>query len=465
MEQTGNSSEGLLRRRFSRRDVLKGAAVGAFGLGAAQVTGCGLFTSDSGDADTIELWHWETPPHRVEAFKKLFDRFTEETDIKIKQQAINFPDYDSKIQSAIESDTLPDIIFVNPPQLTLLQPKGVAMQLDDVFKEIDGKVGFFEKTYEDYAVNGSQWAVPLFGVTWPLTYRADLHEAAGFDGPPETWDDLLTRAEKMDGFRDKPGYYQPISTNGNYGNQSIWGYLRNNGARIVAEGSEGEKEKVVFDSKETRETYEFLAQLSEYTGQGASNADWQSTEQLIRSGGVQTLVYTGSPIGDLVTQDDNKELAKKYANTLVPRPSASGPIYNTGYARGAIVTTAAQDAGRAEAAKEWFRWVTKPENHAEMLLANKALFMPVDEATTKANTWTEDPFNKEFKDLVDTLTEAMKHISVQGFEENAWSSKAAAIEGSRLTASVLQKIVLDGQSVDEAVGWGHAQYEQIVQGG
>lgn len=464
MEQRRRSNEGLWSRRLSRRDVLKGAAIGALGLGAAQATGCGLLTSESGGEDTIELWHWETPPHRVEAFRKLFDRFTEETGINVKSQAINFPDYDSKLQAAIESDTLPDIVFANPPQLTLLQPKGVAMQLDDVFNEINDKVGFFEKTYEDYSVNGSQWAVPLFGVTWPLLYRADLHEAAGFDGPPETWDDLLVRAEKMDGSRNKPGYYQPVSTNGNYGNQSIWGYLRNNGAQIVAKGSGGE-EKVVFDSEETRETYEFLAQLSKYTGQGASNADWQSTEQLIRSGGVQTLIYTGSPIGDLVTQDNNKELAKKYANTLVPRPTASGPIYNTGYARAAVVTTAAQDAGRADAAKEWLRWVTKPENHAEMLLANKALFMPVDTATTEAETWTENSFNKEFKDLVDTLTEAMKHISVQGFEENTWTSEAAAVEGSRLTAAVLQKIVSDGQPVDEAVGWGHAEYEKIVNGG
>jgi multiple sugar transport system substrate-binding protein len=444
--------------------VLKGFAVGALGLGTAGITGCSPFASkarSSGSENELELWHWETPPHRIEAFTKLFDRFTEETGITVNQQPINFPDYNTKLQAAVEADTLPDIAFANPTQVTMLQPQGFVLRLDDVFNEIHDKVRFFEKTYEEYTVEGSLWAVPLFGVVWPLTYRADLHEEAGFDGPPETWDDVLSRAEKLNG--ELPGYYQPISTNGNYGNQSIWGYLRNNGARIVAPGPAGEKEEVVFDSKETIETYEFLVQLSKYTGEGASNADWGSTELLMRSGEVQALIYSGSPIGDLVTRDNNKELAKKYAMTLVPRPDASGPTYNTGYARAAAVTTAAEERGRAEAAKEWLRWVTQPENHAEMLLANKALFMPVDEATTKAETWTEDSFNQEFQEIIDVQTEAMSHISVQGFEEGVWSSAAAAIENSRMTAAVLQKIILENQPVDEAVGWGQDQYENFVE--
>ncbi len=455
------SGRGLLDRRFSRRDLLKGVAVGAVGLGAASIPGCGLFTAESGgEGEEIDLWHWETPPHRVQAYDTLFGRFAEETGIRVNAQAINFPEYDRQLESAIESNTLPDIVFANPPQLTLLQPRDLAIQLDDVFNEINDEIQFFENTYQPYTVDGAHWAVPLFGVVWPLTYRADLHEAAGFDGPPETWDDLLERAERMHG--NLPGYYQPVSTNGNYGNQSIWGFLRTNGAKIV-EGDPGQ-ERVVFNSPETIETYEFLAQLSQYTGEGASNADWGSTELLIRSGEVQTLVYTGSPLGDIVSEDQNPDLAHGYAMTLIPRPDASGPTYNTGYARAAMVTAAAEERGRVEAAKEWLRWVSQPENHAEMLLANLALFMPVDEATTTAETWTENEFNREFPDIIETQTEAMRHISVQGFEDGAWSPQAAAIEGSRLTASVLQRIVLEEWPVDEAVAEGHAEYEKIVQG-
>lgn len=448
------------RREFSRRDVLKGFAVGALGLGAAQMTGCGVFTADSRGEDELELWHWETPPHRVRAYDKLFKRFTDETGIKFKQVAINAPEFATKVQSAAEAGTLPDLLFANPPEMMLLVPEDLVIPLDDVFKDVHGEVKFFEKAHTTFNVDGAQWGIPLFGVSWPLTYRADLHEAAGFDGPPESWDDLLARAEKMHG--DLPGYYQPVSTNGNFGSQSIWGYLRTNGAQIVAP-SPG-KEKVVFNSKETIETYEFLSKIAKYTGNGADNADWPSTELLIRNGQVQTLVYTGSPLGDLITKNDNKELAKKYAMALLPRPDSSGPLYNTGYARAAMITTAAEERGKVDAAKEWIRWVSKPENNAEMLLANLCLFMPVSEAANNAETWTEDPFNREFKQLIDTQVEAMRHISVQGFEEGAKSPRAAAIEGSRLTAAVLQKIVLDGQAVDEAVGWGHAEYENVVKG-
>jgi multiple sugar transport system substrate-binding protein len=461
VQENERTAYGRRRREFSRREVLKGFAAGAVGLGATQITGCGLFTAESGGEDEIELWHWETPPHRVEAYRKLFNRFSEETGIKLNQVAINGPEFATKVQSAAESNTLPELIFANPPEMMLLVPDDLAIPLDDVFKDIHQKVQFFEKAHSIYNLNGAQWGIPLFGVSWPLTYRADLHEAAGFDGPPESWDDLLVRAEKMHG--DLPGYYQPVSTNGNYGNQSIWGYLRVNGAKIVAPSPDGEK--VVFNSKETIETYEFLKQLSQFTGKGASNADWPSTELLIRGGEVQTLVYTGSPLGDLVTKNNNKELAKKYAMALLPRPGASGPIYNTGYARAALVTKAAEERGKVDAAKEWLRWISKPENNAEMLLANLCLFMPVSEAANEAETWTQNPFNREFNNLIEVQTEAMRHISVQGFEEGAESPNAAAIEGSRLTAAVLQKIVLDNQPVDEAVAWGHAEYEKLVNSG
>lgn len=457
---SGGPSRSWWHKEYSRREVLKGVAVGALGLGVVQTTGCALFTTQAGGENELEVWHWETPPHRVKAYEGLFKRFTEETGISITQVPINYPEYPTKITAAAESDTLPDIVFANPAELTLLLSSDSLVPLDDVFNDVHNSVNFLEKSYTDYTIDGTQWGLPLFGISWPLTYRADLHEEAGFDGAPETWDDLLARAEKMHSTK-LSGYYQPISTDGNYGNQSVWGYLRTNGAKIVS-GPPGE-EKAAFDSKETIETYEFLKQLAEFTGAGAENASWGSTELLIRGGNVQTLIYTGSPLGDLVNQHNNEELAKKYSMALVPGPSASSSTYNTGYTRAALVTAPAEERGKLDAAKEWLKWVSEPENNAEMLLANRSLFMPVSTASNEAETWTQDSFNQEFKGLIDLQTEAMQYVSVQGFEEGAKSLEASAIENSRLAAEVLQDIVLKDVPVDEAVGAAHTEYEQILE--
>src|SRR3712207_7063943 len=57
--------------------------------------------------------------HRVEAYRKLFNRFSEETGIKLNQVAINGPEFATKVQSAAESNTLPELIFANPPEMML----------------------------------------------------------------------------------------------------------------------------------------------------------------------------------------------------------------------------------------------------------------------------------------------------------------------------------------------------------
>jgi len=440
----------------TRREFLKAAATSAVGLGLLRLGwGSGAHGAPVGPRDLV-LWHWETPPHRVTAYDRLLERFRQETGIVIRQVPIAFPEYHTKILTAAPARTLPDLIFVNPPQFMLLLSNDLAVPLDDMFAELHGKVRFFSP-YRDYEFQGKQWGVPLFGVSWPLTYRRDLHLAAGFVGAPATWGDLLSRAEKMHG-PDLPGFTLPISTKGNYGNQVVWGFLRTNGARIVV-GAPG-KEKVVFNSRETIETYKFLVELARFTGPGAETADWASTELLVRTGRVQTLIYTGSPIGDIA--DKNPDLARRYAQAPVPRPSREHKHANTGYARAAMITRDAQRRGTVAAAKEWLRWITQPENNAEFLLANPGLFMPVNHEVVKAKIWLGHPFNREYKPIVHALTEAMKHISVQGFEDGARSPKAAAIEGSFMTARVLQRIVLEKEPVEQAVAWGHREYEKIL---
>lgn len=402
---------------------------------------------------TIEMWHWETPPHRVEGIENLVDRFEEETGITVEQVPIDFGDYVSRILSAIATGDLPEIIQINPPQLPLLLEHNALVEVDDLFERLNARHGYSPAHYELYIMDGAQWGIPAFGVYWPMTYRADLYREAGLD-PPKTWDELLHAAEVLT-TDDHYGYMLPVSDHGNYGSQVVWSFLRSNNAQIV-DVVDGE-ERIVFDSPETRETYAFLAELAEYTVPGAEEMDWGMAERLLREGIPATAMYTGSWI--LPVYQDTPELLENYAMDLMPIPEG-GRVAHTGYPRAMVLTQAA--AEHREAVDQFLEWFYEPENSAEFMLSEPGLFAPVTETTATSEHFLGDEVISRVRDAMEKQIEAGDTLEVIGFIGDEPSRFSAEIESSFLLGRVLQRIVLDGWSVDEAVEWGQEQYEAII---
>jgi multiple sugar transport system substrate-binding protein len=411
--------------------------------------------------DSIVIWHWETPPARVEAMDALFGAYTKETGVKVEQVPINFADYQTKILSAIATNQLPDIIFINPPQLPLLLDNGAIIGVDDIFNSLNEQFTFPEALTKPYNVNGTQYGIPIFGVYWPLTYRADLYAAAGLSAP-ETWDEALAAAKQLmidengDGNTDIYGFCLPVSSNGNYGSQVVWSFLRSNGGDIVnvADG----KETVVFDSPENIETYTFLSQLAEYSPPGKENLDWAATELLIKSGRCATVMYNGAWIRELAQNDP--ELLAKYAMAPMPHP-AGKESRHTGYPRAITLTTKA--AGKLDTITAFLNWLYTPENHAQLLNMEPGLFMPVTEATANSEAFLGNPIVAQVADMVKVQAQVGGSIDIIGFTGPESAAHASQIESSFTLGKVLQRIVLEGDSPADAVKWGAAQYQDIIE--
>lgn len=408
---------------------------------------------------SITVWHWETPPARVEAMQQLFDRYEDETGVVVEQVPVNFPDYQTKILSGIATGQLPDIIFINPPQLPLLLENEVIVGVDEIFGSLNEQFGIPSALSSPYAVDGTQYAIPVFGVYWPLTYRADLYEAAGLSAP-QTWDETLAAAERLmvdedgDGVTDVYGFCLPVSSNGNYGSQVVWSFLRSNGGDIV-EMVDGE-EVVVFDSPENVETYAFLAQLAQYSPPGNENLDWGATELLIKSGRCATVMYNGAWIRELAENDP--DLLAKYAMAPMPHPEGKESRH-TGYPRAITVTSSAD----IDAVSAFLEWLYIPENHAELLNMEAGLFMPVTDATAISDAFLSHPIVAQVADMVSVQAQVGGSVDVIGFTGSIGAPHASQIESSFTLGKVLQRIVLEGESAEDAVAWGAAQYQDIVE--
>jgi ABC-type glycerol-3-phosphate transport system substrate-binding protein len=67
----------------------------------------------------------------------------------------------------------------------------------DAYKAQLHHENFFDKTLADVTYQGSVYGIPWRTDVRPMLYRADLVEAAGLKGPPDTWDDLVTYGKKL----------------------------------------------------------------------------------------------------------------------------------------------------------------------------------------------------------------------------------------------------------------------------
>lgn len=79
------------------------------------------------------------------------------------------------------------------------------MPLDDLISEY----GFKEEDFADNAwehfryLDGHIYAAPFYLENRVLYYRTDILEEAGFDGPPETWDEVFEYAKVLSNGEDK----------------------------------------------------------------------------------------------------------------------------------------------------------------------------------------------------------------------------------------------------------------------
>ncbi len=116
-------------------------------------------------------------------------KFTEATGIEIEviprpQDATEtFSTYQRLFQA--QSGDM-DIMMVD-----VIWPGSFAQHLADLSEALGDDAGsFYETIMENNTVDGKLVGIPWFGDFGMLYYRTDLAEQYGYDGPPETWDDL-----------------------------------------------------------------------------------------------------------------------------------------------------------------------------------------------------------------------------------------------------------------------------------
>ena len=162
--------------------------------------GCGGGGGKKDSGDSLTFWTAEDNPDRVKATQAIVDRFTQQTNIKVKLVAIGEDQLASQVSSASAAGTLPDVLaaaslgFVHSLAAdNITDPDAAAAVINTL-----GRQTFSRRALSLVEANGKPVAVPSDSWTQLLVYRTDLFAKAGL-AAPTTFEAIRAAAAKLKG--------------------------------------------------------------------------------------------------------------------------------------------------------------------------------------------------------------------------------------------------------------------------
>ena len=438
----------------SRRDFLRMGGAGLAGAALLGVAGCGGGGGETPSGKVpLTLWHQEQPPNRVKQFQKVIDAFNKSQDnFQVTQQVQNYEDVYQKITSAIQAGEPPDIHFSIPDLTVAIKETGAVQPVEDIVEEIDSSHPFLQAAVQPYQYEGHTWAVPVFGMIQMLWYRKDIFEAAGLDpeSPPRNWDELRQYSEQLTQ-GDKYGI-GITSSKHLYTDQEFYTFMITNGGKELF----SDDGSVAFDQPHNVETLALYKELSQFSPPGSNSWTWAEPQAALNNGTLAMAIEKGQFLGPF--EEESGRPAEDLGVAPVPWPpdGERGSIY---YSNAALTYT--QEEEKLEGVKEFMKFVLEPKNHADILLAEPGLFLPVTE-DGDSPAWKDSEVLGKYPEAVNLMVEQSKYGYLFGFTSDQIPPGIGQISAENMLSQVVQKAIVEGDSPESAVAWGQQEMQDAA---
>jgi xylobiose transport system substrate-binding protein len=283
-----------------------GSVVLALGLTLAA---CGGGSSSSSGSGSFTVLVYGDASNKVE--KQIVDTFNKTSKVKAKLQTIPGADYQTKLQTIINTKQAPDVFFNwGGGSIAPFVKAGLLLPLDDMIAKDPGlKSNFLPSVFNGAVLDGKSYGIPMRGTQPVLMFNNKKVLADNGLTAPKTWDDLLNAVKVL-----KAKGITPIALGG--GDQwptLMWYeymYDRMGGSDLFTKALGGDK--TAWDSPDSRAA---LAKLKELIDAGAFGTNFDSVKYT--DGGSVALVAQGKAGFELMgswyysqQQQDNPDFAK-----------------------------------------------------------------------------------------------------------------------------------------------------------
>jgi ABC-type sugar transport system, periplasmic component len=254
---------------------------------------------------------------------------------EIKVEAVytgNYDDTVTKIQTAVQGGTPPDVFVSLATQRFAMESTGMAMSLDELIAA-DGAEGeayiddFIDGFMEDSYVNGKIYSIPFQRSTMVLYYNKDMFAEVGLDpeSPPTTWEELAEYATKL---TNNDRYGVGLALNSGSAQWAFTGFaLQNstNGENLMTEDGK----EVLFNTPENVEALQFWLDLqNEYKCMAEGIVQWTDLPTQFLAGEVGMIYHT---TGNMANINGNAEFefgtAFLPAGKRIGAPTGGGNFY------------------------------------------------------------------------------------------------------------------------------------------
>jgi fructooligosaccharide transport system substrate-binding protein len=161
-------------------------------------------STEAGDDGLVKLTLWHPEGDTSDAYKEIIKEFNKEHEGEIEAEITFIPRgnkyaYEDKISAAATSDTLPDLLSLDGPNVANYADSGIIQPIEGLVENQDDFVESIIKqgTYKDelYTVGPTESTVALF-------YNVKMLEEAGITPPTSleeawTWDEFYEAAKKL----------------------------------------------------------------------------------------------------------------------------------------------------------------------------------------------------------------------------------------------------------------------------
>ena len=427
--------------------------LGLLAAAAAMLTTAMLTTGTARAAD-LTVWGLQAFNQAADQYiGEMVKEFGRARNINAEYVVVPANVLNDRLAASFQGGAPPDVFMQVSARAQFYIGNNLVVPLDDVLAEIR-KVegGIVENQLAAGRAGDTIQALPLEVDVDPMFVRKDLLEEIG-KPVPRTWDELREAARLIQAKHPQISGFGMTVSNSNDAEGQIRNAIWSFGGEVMA----ADGKTVVFNSPETRAAYQFVADmfLKDRTIPRAALTWDDSGNNIAYQTGRAAFVINPPSIWYWMVDNDKTLLAN---SVMVSVPRGPGPKGRIGNAVGSWVWQVSRAGKHQDVAKDWLRYFYQPDHYRVVIEKVGGRWAPI--FPRMFETLPLFAANPAFKDFKSLASEGF----LDGFAgpPNVLSGK---VYDANILTKVLQKVLVDRVSVEDAVAWGQAEIDKLGKGG
>jgi multiple sugar transport system substrate-binding protein len=448
---------------YSRRGFMKTAAVTGVTTGAAGLAGCSGNGDDGGsdgdgdggsdgdgdggsdggsDGTSTQDFVWWTMrgdiPAETEAIRETAAGFEDVADqnVNLTTEVVGWDSVFQEWEAGLQGRSLPNVSEAGGEHIVNFGHQGAAEPVTDVVEQYDD---WYSLSVNEGRYDGDIWGMPWFMELRTSHVNTNLLEEAGVDGPPETWEEIITKGQTAKEELDITAGWTTPGAQDLVTGQNVSAFNNQTGGAYY--GYEDDQWSVEVDSAATLFTHLWTLSLSEQWdvapgGWGGVKGD--SATELYLSGETPVIHMPSDAARTLIDPLDG--VNSEYSDIATATELTEMPAGPTGESHsfagvsvlGSFTDNVAQYAAGSELSAEFVDYFTQPGTLNQHFPEAAPTFTPTRAGQAEMELFTNNPTEVPDSWLQTRLDQAPDAVRYGITDAGRAAPFLGALEGSTL---------------------------------